>query len=165
MLCDADVEATTNSSTLPGTCSDWEGNNSTLGFGSDLASEAAAINASESEQAPITAFASGGVLPSLMFDVIDHFGNLVSGTCSTPPSQFHQSINWQLCIRYMLHTFTSIPSINQSAALSQVHAPHRRLNSSINQLATLSQTLFTWSRSSSRFHQSGTLQIFFTAQQ
>ncbi|KAL0048014.1 hypothetical protein WJX82_005700 [Trebouxia sp. C0006] len=78
----SDVEATTNSSTLPGTCSDWEGNNSTLGFGGDLASEAAAINASESEQAPITAFASGGVLPSLMFDIIDHFGNLVSGGVS-----------------------------------------------------------------------------------
>ncbi len=144
MLCDADVEATTNSSTLPGTCSDWEGNNSTLGFGGDLASEAAAINASESEQAPITAFASGGVLPSLMFDIIDHFGNLVSGTCSTPSSRLHQAISWQLCLRYMLHTFVSTLSINQ--------------------LATLSQTLSTWSRSSSRFHQSVCLQSFFTTQ-
>ena len=68
------------------TCADWEGNNSTLGFGSDLASEAAAINASESEQAPITAFASGGILPSLQFDVIDHFGNLVSGMSSCTPA-------------------------------------------------------------------------------
>ena len=113
MLCDVDVEATTNSSTLPGTCSDWEGNNSTLGFGGDLASEAAAINASESEQAPITGFASGGVLPSLMFDVIDHFGNLVSGALSTPSPQYHQSISWQVCLRCMVQTFTAFPSTSQ----------------------------------------------------
>lgn len=80
LLWDADVEASSNSTTTPGTCADWEGNNSTLGFGSDLASEAAAITSAEIKAAPITGFASGGILPSLMFDVIDHFGNLVSGT-------------------------------------------------------------------------------------
>lgn len=74
------MDSTTNTSTLPSTCPDWEGNNSTSGFGEDLASEAAAINASESEQTPITGIASGDVLPSLQFDVIDHFGNIVSGT-------------------------------------------------------------------------------------
>ena len=68
-----------NGSTTPSSCADWEGNNSTLGFGGDLASEAAAINASESQLDPITSFPSGGILPSLRFSVLDHFGNLVSG--------------------------------------------------------------------------------------
>ena len=76
LLWDADVEASSNSTTTPGTCADWEGNNSTLGFGSDLASEAAAITSAEIKAAPITGFASGGILPSLMFDVIDHFATL-----------------------------------------------------------------------------------------
>ena len=71
-----------NSSTSPSSCADWEGNNSTLGFGGDLASEAAAISASESQLEPITSFPSGGILPSLRFSVLDHFGNLVSGVCS-----------------------------------------------------------------------------------
>ena len=68
-----------NGSTTPSSCADWEGNNSTLGFGGDLASEAAAINSSESQLDPITSFPSGGILPSLHFSVLDHFGNLVSG--------------------------------------------------------------------------------------
>ena len=79
LCCYADPDGGSNSSTIPSSCADWEGNNSTLGFGGDLASEAAAINASESEQAPITSFPSGGILPSLRFSVLDHFGNLVSG--------------------------------------------------------------------------------------
>lgn len=74
-----------NSSTSPDSCADWEGNNSTLGFGGDLASEAAAINASEGQLDPITSFPSGGILPSLRFSVLDHFGNLVSGVCSHLP--------------------------------------------------------------------------------
>lgn len=60
-------------------CEDWEGNNSTLGFGGNLASAAAAINVSASNVAAIEGFASGNVLPTLRFDVIDHFGNVVSG--------------------------------------------------------------------------------------
>ena len=71
-----------NSSSTPGSCADWEGNNSTLGFGGDLASEAAAINATESQLGPITSFPSGGILPSLRFSVLDHFGNLVAGGLS-----------------------------------------------------------------------------------
>jgi len=144
MLSDADVEATTNSSTLPGTCPDWEGNNSTLGFGGDLASEAAAINASGSEQAPITAFASGGVLPSLMFDVIDHFGNLVSGTCSTPSPQFHQ-------LAALSQVHAPHLDLNRLAALSQVHAPHLDLTS-IDQ-SVGSSVSGTSSTPSSQFHQ------------
>ena len=68
-----------NATNIPDTWADWEGNNSTLGFGSDLASEAAAIDAADIEQPPITGFASGGILPARSFNVIDHFGNLVSG--------------------------------------------------------------------------------------
>lgn len=69
-----------NSTDTP-TCEDWEGNNSTLGFGGNLASAAAAINVSADYVVTIEGFASGNVLPTLRFDVIDHFGNLVSGQC------------------------------------------------------------------------------------
>lgn len=79
VLSHAEPDGSNNSSAVPSSCADWEGNNSTLGFGGDLASEAAAINASEGEQAAITSFPSGGILPSLRFSVLDHFGNLVSG--------------------------------------------------------------------------------------
>ena len=79
-----------NSSTSPDSCADWEGNNSTLGFGGDLASEAAAINASEGQLDPITSFPSGGILPSLRFSVLDHFGNLVSGVYS--PQQTYPTL-------------------------------------------------------------------------
>jgi len=64
---DADV-STTNPGTLLGTCLDWKGNNSTQWFEGDLASKAAAINASDSEQTPISGFASGGFLTSLRLD-------------------------------------------------------------------------------------------------
>lgn len=83
LCCNADADAASNGSTIPSSCADWEGNNSTLGFGGDLASEAAAINASESQLEPITSFPSGGVLPSLRFSVLDHFGNLVAGVACT----------------------------------------------------------------------------------
>ena len=78
-MLNAGSDAASNSSSIPSSCAYWEGNNSTLGFGGDLASEAAAINASTSEQPPIISFLSGGILPSLRFSVLDHFGNLVSG--------------------------------------------------------------------------------------
>ena len=77
--CHADLD-NYNSTDAPASCEDWEENNSTLGFGGNLASAAAAINASSVDEALVIAkFASGNVLPTLHFDVIDHFGNLVSG--------------------------------------------------------------------------------------
>lgn len=82
LCCAAEADMASNGSSTPGSCADWEGNNSTLGFGGDLASEAAAINATDSQLEPITSFPSGGILPSLRFSVLDHFGNLVAGGLS-----------------------------------------------------------------------------------
>lgn len=97
-----------NGSSTPGSCADWEGNNSTLGFGGDLASEAAAINATEGQLGPITSFPSGGILPSLRFSVLDHFGNLVAGGLS-PVCYLHMcllAVNWYL--RAFLFNFVSV---------------------------------------------------------
>ena len=63
----------------PTTCAGWEGNNSTLGFGHDLASDAAAVAPANPASASVSGHASGQPLPTISFEVIDHFGNLVSG--------------------------------------------------------------------------------------